>query len=90
MRRGCSILVLVAALGGFAVADDGGAPLSVAPAALAPVEPAPEAPKRLVKRPWFWIALGGAAAVIATGVALGVVYGRPRDPNATFGVVQGN
>ncbi|HZS36249.1 MAG TPA: hypothetical protein VFF06_05455 [Polyangia bacterium] len=106
MRRGCAILVLVAALGGHGLADDAGAPTaasSIAPifaapisiaqlpaAALAPVEPPAEAPRSLARRPWFWIALGGAAAVIAAGVALAVVYGHPRDPTASFGVVVGN
>jgi tetratricopeptide (TPR) repeat protein len=37
--------------------------------------PMPPPRRPLVKRPWFWIALGGAATVVVTGVTLGVLYG---------------
>jgi hypothetical protein len=40
-------------------------------------EPAPRTP--LMRRWWFWTALGGAAAVVATGVTLGVVLGTPHE-----------
>ena len=49
----------------------------------------PPPPRRsIVKRPWFWAAVIGGAAVVATGVALGVVYGR-QDPTASAGKVIG-
>jgi tetratricopeptide (TPR) repeat protein len=47
----------------------------------------PPPPKLLVKRPWFWIAIGSAAALVATGVSLGVVYGtQTRYPAAPLNV----
>jgi hypothetical protein len=56
------------------------------PAAIAPPPPAAEpAPKPVWKRPWMWIALGGVAGVLATGIVLGTLYGGPeRDPEPTF------
>lgn len=42
----------------------------------------------IAKKPWFWVAIVGGAAVIATVVAVGVVYGR-RDPVPTSGSVSG-
>jgi hypothetical protein len=48
-------------------------------------------PRPLVKRPWFWATVAGAAVVVAGAVALGVVYGVPgRDPSPTAGKVNGN
>ncbi len=88
-RAGAIALLLVAALAARARSDEP-RPTSVPPAALAPVEPAPERPRSIARRPWLWVAIGAATAVLATGVALGVVYGRPRDPTASFGVVPGN
>jgi tetratricopeptide (TPR) repeat protein len=49
---------------------------TAAPAALA-VEAGPPPPKPIYKSTWFWGVLAGAAAVVATGVALGVTYGAP-------------
>jgi tetratricopeptide (TPR) repeat protein len=54
---------------------------------------APPPQKRsLVKRPWFWVAVGGTAAVVITGVAVGIAFGTRghTDPAATFGTVNGN
>ncbi len=45
--------------------------------ATTPTRPAPS--KRLVRRWWFWTALGGAAALAAAGITLGVVLGTPRE-----------
>ena len=52
----------------------------------------PPARKPLIKRPWFWVAVGGAAAVVITGVAVGVAVGTRghTDPAASFGTVSGN
>jgi len=52
---------------------------------------APPRHQPLVKRPWFWAAVAGGAAVVAAGVTLGIVYGTPpKDPTLTFGNVAGN
>jgi tetratricopeptide (TPR) repeat protein len=53
---------------------------------------APVRPKPLVKRPWFWVAVGGAAAIVITGVAVGVSVGTRGHsyPAASFGSVNGN
>ncbi len=53
---------------------------------------APPPRKPLVKRPWFWVAVGGGAAVVITAVAVGVAVGTRghTEPNATFGTVSGN
>jgi hypothetical protein len=87
-RAGAIALFLVAALLARARTDEPRP--AVPPAVLTPVEPAPERPRSIARRPWLWIAVGGAAVVIATGVTLGVVYGKPRDPTASWGVVPGN
>jgi tetratricopeptide (TPR) repeat protein len=52
----------------------------------------PPRQKPLVKRPWFWVAVGGAAAVVITGVAVGVAVGTRghTDPAASFGTISGN
>jgi tetratricopeptide (TPR) repeat protein len=78
------------------------APVSAAPgrAALAPTAtPAPgnalvaaPAPRHrpLVKKAWFWATIGGAVAVVGTGVALGIVFGSTtRNPSASH-VVEAN
>jgi hypothetical protein len=45
----------------------------------------------LVKRPWFWVVIGGAAVAVAAGIALGVTLGSStKDPTASYGVVNGN
>jgi hypothetical protein len=61
-------------------------PQPVPSAAMAP------APKPLVKRPWFWAVVGGGVAVVATAVAVGVVFGGTSHvgPPVTFGAVRGN
>lgn len=46
--------------------------------------------KPLARRAWFWGALGAGAAVVAAGVTLGVVLGRPADPSSTLGTIGGN
>lgn len=51
----------------------------------------PPASRPLHKRPWFWVVVGGAAVVVATGVALGVTLGSsPKNPTPTYGVANGN
>ena len=52
---------------------------------------APAKPKPLLKRPWFWAAVGGGALVIA-GVVVGIVVGTRGhvSPPASFGTVNGN
>jgi tetratricopeptide (TPR) repeat protein len=44
----------------------------------------PTPPPPLVKRPWLWITIAGAAAVAATVIGIGVVYGA-RDPVPSSG-----
>jgi tetratricopeptide (TPR) repeat protein len=57
-----------------------GADLAVTASAPAPKKP-------LVKKPWFWVAVIGGAAVVATGVAVGVVFGTPpKNPSSTYSV----
>jgi tetratricopeptide (TPR) repeat protein len=53
---------------------------------------APPPRKPLVKQPWFWVAVGGAAAVVITGVAVGVAVGTRghTSPPASFGTISGN
>jgi tetratricopeptide (TPR) repeat protein len=48
--------------------------------------------KALVKKPWFWVVVVGAAAVVATGLAVGIVYGsaKSQDPVPSMGVASGN
>ena len=41
----------------------------------------------LRKRWWLWATVTGLAAAAATGIALGVVYGRPRAPEGSLGSV---
>jgi tetratricopeptide (TPR) repeat protein len=63
-------------------------PAPVAASASAPAA-APERP--IYKKGWFWGVVAGGAAVIAAGVALGVVYGSSeRAPAASFGIIRGN
>lgn len=55
---------------------------------VAVVVAAPPAKKPLVKKPWFWVAVVGGAAVVATAISVGVVFGTPpRGPQATDTVV---
>ena len=56
------------------------------------VASAPEPRRPLVRRPWFWVAVGGAAAIVITGVAVGVAVGTRGHsyPVASFGSVNGN
>ncbi|HXU69482.1 MAG TPA: tetratricopeptide repeat protein [Polyangia bacterium] len=58
------------------------------PSASALTASAPPPRTSIAKKPWFWVAVVGGAAVIATSVAVGVVYGR-RDPMPTSGSVAG-
>jgi len=69
------------------------APPVSTPAATMLTASAPPPPRKpLVKQPWFWIAVGGAAAVVITGVAVGVAVGTRghTSPSASFGTVSGN
>ena len=47
-------------------------------------------PTPLVRRPWFWGVVGGAAVAVVVGVTLGVVLGAPKNPAVTLGTVAGN
>ncbi len=60
-----------------------------APTLVASAPPAQE--RSLVKRPWFWATVGGAALVVA-GVAIGLGVGLSGDknPSPTLGAVAGN
>ncbi len=50
-----------------------------------------ERPRPFYKKPWFWLALAGGAAVVATGIGLAIVYGIPnRAPNPSLGAVNAN
>ena len=54
---------------------------------------APLPPKKpLAKRPWFWVAVGGGAAVVITAVAVGVAVGTRghTSPSPSFGTINGN
>jgi tetratricopeptide (TPR) repeat protein len=61
------------------------------PGAVLTASPTP-APKPLVKRPWFWVAVVGGAAVVATAVGVGVAVGTRghTSPPASFGMANGN
>ena len=51
------------------------------------VAASPRSDKPLIKKPWFWVAVVGGAAVVATAVTLGVVFGTPpKNPNANYTV----
>jgi hypothetical protein len=51
----------------------------------------PPPPSPLVKRPLFWVGIAAGVAMVATGVALGVVYGTgTRDPIPSAGRVNAN
>jgi hypothetical protein len=46
-------------------------------------------PKPLVRRWWFWTATGGGAALVAAGIALGVVFGTPHPSGVVAGDISG-
>lgn len=48
----------------------------------------PVAKKPVYKKAWFWVAVIGGAAVVGTGAALGAIYGQPKDPTPTLGVLR--
>ena len=52
---------------------------------------APPPKKPLIKRPWFWAAVGGGALVVA-GVIVGIAVGTRghASPPASFGTINGN
>lgn len=57
-------------------------------AAAAPA-PAPRREKPYLKKWWFWTAIGGGAALLITGIAVGAALGsRVSDPVPTIGVVK--
>jgi tetratricopeptide (TPR) repeat protein len=64
---------------------------SAAPALIetSSVQSAPTRRDAVYKKAWFWCVIGGAA-VVATGVTLGVVYGQPGPPKASLGNFQAN
>ncbi len=58
-----------------------------APGASLSIAASPSTNKPLIKKPWFWMAVVGGAAVVATAVTLGVVFGTPpKNPNANYTV----
>jgi tetratricopeptide (TPR) repeat protein len=65
---------------------------SDAPAATTLTSAPPPPRKPLVKRPWFWVAVGGGAAVVITALAVGIAVGTRghTSPPATFGTINGN
>ncbi|HEY2745853.1 MAG TPA: tetratricopeptide repeat protein [Polyangia bacterium] len=69
-----------------------GAQTTTAPSAATLTATVPPPRKPLVKRPWFWVAVGGGAAVVITAVAVGIAVGTRghTGPNASFGTVSGN
>jgi tetratricopeptide (TPR) repeat protein len=48
--------------------------------------------KPLIKRPWFWVAVGGGAAVVITALSVGIAVGTRghTSPPASFGTINGN
>lgn len=64
-------------------------PTAPAPAAAPPaltLTAAPEAPPPLTRRPWFWVAAGGAVALVATVVLVVALSGTQYpNPDATVG-----
>lgn len=83
MLRAVTCALLLAAAP--ARAQEPGQPPQPPPAASRLVTPPPEepAPRPLYKKPLFWVVLTSGLAVVATGVALGVVYGSAEhDPGA--------
>lgn len=61
-----------------------------APSGNAVVAGAPAPRKPLVKRPWFWVTIGGAALIVA-GATVGIVLGTaPHAPTPSVGHVNGN
>jgi hypothetical protein len=48
------------------------------------------APRPLVKKPLFWLAIVGGVGVIAAGITLAIVLNPPREPTATWGIGFGN
>jgi tetratricopeptide (TPR) repeat protein len=64
---------------------------SAAPSTETLTASAPPKKKPLVKRPWFWAAVGGGALVVA-GVIVGITVGTRghQSPPASFGTIDGN
>jgi len=64
---------------------------SVAPSTETLTAAAPAKKPPLIKRPWFWAAVGGGALVVA-GVIIGVTVGTRghTSPPASFGTIDGN
>jgi tetratricopeptide (TPR) repeat protein len=48
--------------------------------------------KPLIKRPWFWVAVGGGAVVVITALSVGIAVGTRghTSPSPTFGTINGN
>ena len=69
-------------------------PLSTSgtPAATTLTATPPPPSKPLIKRPWFWVAVGGGAVVVVTALAVGIAVGTRghTSPPATFGTINGN
>ena len=62
------------------------------PAATTLTAAPPPPSKPLIKRPWFWVAVGGGAVVVVTALAVGIAVGTRghTSPAATFGTINGN
>ena len=58
-----------------------------APPQLIASAPPPRPARPLVKRPWFWITIGGAAALAGAAIAIGVTQA-PTAPTPSLGVVK--
>jgi tetratricopeptide (TPR) repeat protein len=52
--------------------------------------PAQRPPPPRTRRPWFWGVIGSSAAVVATGITLGIVFGSVRNPVPSNGYIKAN
>ena len=66
-------------------------PAATTPAPAAAVTTTQPAEKPLIKKPWFWAVVGGAAVLVIAGVTVGAVLGsRPSPPMPSIASVTGN
>lgn len=47
----------------------------------------PRDDRPLIRKPWFWGVIGGAAALVITAVVVGAVVGSPGNPSTSLGTV---
>jgi len=98
VKRAVVACWLCASLARAQVPDGGAEPVRPAPVpvnananANANVLAGPEpAPRPLVKRPVFWIALVGGLGIVAAGIGIAIAFNPAHDPSATWGVGVGN